>query len=66
MPRKVACLSLKTLFSTSEGTVADIIIDSYPKIEQMQCSCSSGSCGERDECLNRLVFFFFLNVYQLG
>uniref|UniRef100_A0A915PES9 Histone-lysine N-methyltransferase n=1 Tax=Setaria digitata TaxID=48799 RepID=A0A915PES9_9BILA len=33
----------------------NVIIDAYPKIEQMQCSCSSGCCGESDECLNRVV-----------
>lgn len=30
-----------------------MIVDAYPKIEQMQCSCSYGCCGESDECLNR-------------
>ncbi|CAG9537595.1 unnamed protein product [Cercopithifilaria johnstoni] len=33
----------------------NVIVDAYPKIEQMQCSCSSGCCGESDECLNRVV-----------
>ncbi|MCP9257933.1 Histone-lysine N-methyltransferase ASH1L [Dirofilaria immitis] len=34
---------------------SNVIVDAYPKIEQMQCSCSSGCCGESDECLNRVV-----------
>lgn len=38
--------------------IADVIVDPYPKIEQMQCACSSGCCGESDECLNRFVFGF--------
>ncbi|EFO17566.2 hypothetical protein LOAG_10933 [Loa loa] len=33
----------------------NVIVDAYPKIEQMQCSCSSGCCGESDECLNRVI-----------
>ncbi|VDM24931.1 unnamed protein product [Toxocara canis] len=34
----------------------NVIVDTYPRIEQLQCSCQKGSCGESDECLNRFVF----------
>uniref|UniRef100_F1KQR0 Histone-lysine N-methyltransferase lin-59 n=1 Tax=Ascaris suum TaxID=6253 RepID=F1KQR0_ASCSU len=33
----------------------NVIVDAYPRIEQLQCSCQKGSCGESDECLNRMV-----------
>ncbi|KHN77835.1 putative histone-lysine N-methyltransferase lin-59 [Toxocara canis] len=33
----------------------NVIVDTYPRIEQLQCSCQKGSCGESDECLNRMV-----------
>ncbi|VDK44843.1 unnamed protein product [Anisakis simplex] len=33
----------------------NVIVDAYPRIEQLQCSCQRGGCGELDECLNRMV-----------
>ncbi|VDN04319.1 unnamed protein product [Thelazia callipaeda] len=33
----------------------NVVVDASPKIEQMQCSCSQGCCGENDKCINRVV-----------
>lgn len=37
----------------------DVIVDAYPRIEQLQCSCQKGSCGESDECLNRFASLLY-------
>ncbi|VDK27815.1 unnamed protein product, partial [Gongylonema pulchrum] len=52
---KTACEKIQHSSSDYIKIKQNIIVDAYAKIEQMQCSCSSGCCGERDECLNRVV-----------